>query len=774
MIKYRIPYFDKSNNSWRVELSTSSYTGDPITLNTTEGQGCTISHVGSQDPFEPVIVSNAKFTILKHNLGLVDVKEFKNSYDKDWSVDVYKNNSLFWTGYLTPDGIQEYYQSLPYDVELTATDGLKLLQGTTYVTNNWPLPTGVTNRSFISHIRDILFNSNQLGKPLPIHWVGYLKQSQSGGILNDAFTDCTYSPSGEGYTDFNGNKYSSYFIMDNYLRALQSRIYQFKGKWVVERINDIRTGTFNYIEMSTEYDGTSIPTLTSGTETRTAHIGALPGDIDDGAYTLNLPGLKRVTVTYENGVGENVMPNGTFDSALFAPIQWHPSNSDVTIQRVDSINGRAGKSLEVTFPADSPGWFRVEDLALRQGTGGVQHRLPIDTATIYKRMSLGFTLMPQNGFPYSASDGSIQWDLKPFVFRIELTKVTTFNIETIYTLNENGFWIPKPTGGDFQRFGYGGVTSGSNYVMSMHFTGNSIVGDWINYSLNGAEIVRVNCPQQYSNDLIGFLNYAGQYMVDNGGGNVLSFNVSGSPSDYLFNLIVDGHGSGQTHVSDFGQSTSNRDGSINLLPESGSRVGDVIQINFDKFQGVKLPDFATDPNFSHCELNWFFYVKQGQRYTLDDVYVTLDENNEVYDYEYTSSRFTANEDYTQRIGTSKNGMYKTNVMSAFFNSVLEAPYIDTNGYTGTLADITARTIIRYRSKSLEMFEGVLLGDNFEFGTIYTIEGFDSKKMLPLSASYNTESGTTQVTLVELNLGDESFTRKFYGSNDKPLSNEIIN
>src|SRR5690606_16797682 len=131
---------------------------------------------------------------------------------------------LEWTGYLMPDGVMEYYQDLPYEVELTATDGLKLLQGKEYSTNNWLLPEGFNQRCMISYIRDAIFKSDQLNKPLPIRWVGTLKNLWSSPGF-DAFTQMVWSPRGEGYTDFNGNRFSTYFILENWLRATQCRMY---------------------------------------------------------------------------------------------------------------------------------------------------------------------------------------------------------------------------------------------------------------------------------------------------------------------------------------------------------------------------------------------------------------------------------------------------------------------------------------------------------------------------------------------------------------------
>lgn len=775
MVKYTTQYFDLQNNGWRLELSNLSYLGEPINFNTSQSSGAVVKYTGSDDPFEPVISSTLEFTILKHSLGMVDISEFKNSNERDWSVDLYLNDDLFWTGYLVPEGIMEYYQSLPYDVQLVATDGLKSLTGRVYSTNNWLLPDGILNRSFISHVRDILFMTSQLGKPLPIRWIGDFKQYIDVSNQPDAFTQTIYSPSGQGYTDFNGNSYSSYFILENYLRSLNCRIYQCMGKWRIERIPDITTGTYDWSEIDTTFSPTITPVLTTGTETNIKNIGT-DVLVDNGAYTINLPGVKSVTATYEANKSENSLPNGTFDSSLFAPFNWYASNPDLEVAQVDSINGRSGYSAELLFPINSTGSGRVETFALRDGVGGNELRMPLDTATMYKRMSLGFTIMPQNGFPFFTDTGLISWlDDKPLKIRVELTAYGT--TDRVFVLNENGFWIPKPDGQAFDRFAYNKSETSTQITIGSSFQGNVMVGDSISFQYDTEPVVTAVAGKEFSGDLEGFLNYAGQFFVDHSFGKITSFGVGSlGTGQWLLNVIgpyASAINPDKWTVS-YNLSNTNRDGSINILPED-SKIGDVITINFDKFQGVKLPDFKDDPGYKYSALNWFFYVNQGQKYTLDDVYITFDDNNEVYKYEYESANFTDTLDYSLKIGSSTNGFYTTNIMSSYDKSYLESKYIDgVSGYIGTIQDVFARKIITMRSKSLELFEGKLLGSGFNFNTIYTVQGIDGKKFLPLSAAYNTETSETDIGCVEMNIGDNSFTRTFYGSNDKPLSNEIIN
>lgn len=58
--------------------------------------------------------------------------EFSLSEETSWYVEVYKNGSIDFKGYLLPDGVQDYYLDPGYPFKLTATDGLPSLKG-----NKW-------------------------------------------------------------------------------------------------------------------------------------------------------------------------------------------------------------------------------------------------------------------------------------------------------------------------------------------------------------------------------------------------------------------------------------------------------------------------------------------------------------------------------------------------------------------------------------------------------------------------------------------------------------
>src|SRR3546814_6112667 len=110
-----------------IALLLADYDGDPFAVLSVKNS-YKIGYDCGDDPFESII--NSKIEIGRYNQGQIDILELQLAGDRDIKVEAYiaDTNTLYWTGYLIPDGIQNYFRATPYELNLTATDGLKLLQ----------------------------------------------------------------------------------------------------------------------------------------------------------------------------------------------------------------------------------------------------------------------------------------------------------------------------------------------------------------------------------------------------------------------------------------------------------------------------------------------------------------------------------------------------------------------------------------------------------------------------------------------------------------------
>lgn len=205
----------------------------------------------------------------------------------------------------------------------------------------------------------------------------------------------------------------------------------------------------------------------------------------------------------------------------------------------------------------------------------------------------------------------------------------------------------------------------------------------------------------------------------------------------------------------------------------GTKIDDIIRIDFNRNNSIILPKPAAPLEAGDtCDIKIYFRVADGQRYTLDFIYINIDNNNDVYESTYTVSKNTAVDERTLQISSSFGGYMLSNFMSSWDRSDEECYFKDGDFYTGTLTGLTANTIMRYLYKSSKIFNGTIDVQNelWSFDEIYEVQSLTGKKFLPLNASYNTEKAEISLVAMECRNDDVSLAEKHYGSNDEQLSN----
>jgi hypothetical protein len=429
MVKYRVLYRDHFNNACRVDILTSAYSGAPIMLRGIEGQACTISYDCGDDPYEPIVNSKASINIHQEEHLPINISELQEADDRDFTVEFYINDVLNWKGFVIPDGIQQTFQSAPFDVNITATDGLMLLDGINYSHDN--LDGG---RCPINYFRRILFSESNLGLMLPIRWVCSLTNPAFPG--EDVFSgSVTWSPRGEGFTDYNGNYKSCLYIIENMLRSFQCRMHQSEGIWKIERVNDIVSGTVVYKEVQA-----TLGPLVVSTSSSVSILKTIGGDdnfdyrfIEEDALITVIPGLKSVKTTYEQDQRENILPNGNMDivSLGIAPIYWgFNAGTSASMESVGSLSMAEGSAVKITNDASAPvATFQLTD-----------EYFPIDTDVLYTYINFGFKFSIISGATTEGPEQYIVWDSTPFSFIMIYDDGANF-----WYLNEFGFWVENVT-----------------------------------------------------------------------------------------------------------------------------------------------------------------------------------------------------------------------------------------------------------------------------------------------------------------------------------------
>lgn len=777
-VKYTIPYRSIDDTQWRVDILHDAWDGDAIAVRGFGGNACTIEYDGgTDDPFDnPIVSSKANIQLI--NQGEVDMDEIQFAGDRDFVVEVYRNGLLRWKGYLITDNIQQPYLSTPYVVQLSAIDGLNMLEGIEFSIANLPAPSGGAIRCPLNWLRLCLFRDQNLGLPLPIRWVIDLESVETED--DPIAGQMTWSPYGDGiiagtYIDESGNTQFIYqncrYIVEGVVKAFGCRIFQADGAWWVVRSNDILPQEITYKECEATL---GLPTIT----THTLDIGRaiVPhseqiGDyrfIKEDALITVKPALGMVDVEYDADIRENVLPNGGFDAWVSGGLlHWGfeaVDNDSPIYSEHESLTGRGGKAVVLSngefFPATEDAIFGL--------VGG----LPMDASLLFKRITLGFVVMPYN-FPTESGepDKQINWAYNSLKLQVEYVIAGSGGLPERYYLNRYGFWIK---GGDGGVFNLVSQTTNGDGSETWHFTGTPLEGNKVVFN--------------WTDPIAGFLTRTFDITSATGGSleQTLIMMFDGLGFQGRYTLVV-------TSTTDIEVTTEYdeefewrethleagtgvlSDLTIPIYVESAFNY-DVANVVFRGLGGnneILMPtpgplDGTQAGNIGKLYVR--FVIPPDIKYALDDVWVRVEEDNDVY---RVTSPVTGN-DTKQRItlgiSSSFSGFMVSNMMRSYHQS--NRDFVWTDGTTeASLTEHYARQVMRWRYKPSRIFNGTIntRTKDWSFIHLYLIYGFESV-FLPLKARYNTEICEVDLVAMEGRDDGEITDVKHYASNNMPLSN----
>ena len=426
-IKYQVLYKDFFQNQCTVNISTDAYTGDPISVRGVGTKACEIVRDCDDDPYATIINTKANINIYQSEDYDVDILELQIAQDKQFTVQVIIAGVTEFIGFLIPDGIQQTFQAAPYEINLTATDGIALLDTTNYTPG-----TIAGNRCVLLFLKDILFSPKHLGLILPIRWANTLT-NDAFPLEADVFSGSVrWANRGEGFTDYQGNYKTCLYILENLLKCMECRIVQVSGRWVIWRINDVVTGEFHMYETPAVLAGLVVNDIGLINVNKTFGDTNRKPIMEDAVLTV-LPGLKTVKTTYSQDERDNVLPNGNMDIYIAeagAPLYWgFNTGTTATTEQYNSLSNSTGNSVKITNLAGQP------TATFQLSTG----ELPIDTDVLYTYINFGFKFTIISGATVD-SNGIIQWA------STNNSIIVRYNDgATLWYLNENGFWVKTVT-----------------------------------------------------------------------------------------------------------------------------------------------------------------------------------------------------------------------------------------------------------------------------------------------------------------------------------------
>ncbi|MGL5261195.1 MAG: hypothetical protein ACRC9P_02300, partial [Bacteroides sp.] len=126
-LKYIIPFKSILNNSVEVHFLLRDYKGSPVELKGT-GEPLTLSIDDDDFLYTPIRTSSCKINIF----GSDYLQELFSTDYTQWKINIIRNKSLVWTGYIKPEIYTQDYTSDKFELNIEAVSALSVLENMEY------------------------------------------------------------------------------------------------------------------------------------------------------------------------------------------------------------------------------------------------------------------------------------------------------------------------------------------------------------------------------------------------------------------------------------------------------------------------------------------------------------------------------------------------------------------------------------------------------------------------------------------------------------------
>ena len=216
-IKYIMQFTSDRGNEIRIEVLKKDYQGEVIYKSLGGSPSLSI------EQGDGVIKGSSLVFAMQADIE-GELQELYTTDNKQFKVNMYRNEVLSWQGYILPELYSEEYVDAPYDVSVTATDQLATLKAITY-------QRGDVNVSLSTIIEDIL-SFTQISVPVTYHQnLSALRKGEVPMLVDSHISQAAY------------NGYSCYDVLNNILLSCNCCIMQINGEWL---ITSLTNSTTNY------------------------------------------------------------------------------------------------------------------------------------------------------------------------------------------------------------------------------------------------------------------------------------------------------------------------------------------------------------------------------------------------------------------------------------------------------------------------------------------------------------------------------------------------
>lgn len=368
-------FYNCLNESMYIELYKKDVVPDDVT--TLLANSFSVNYpTGEGDKFDPIISCEAKLSITLYPENDQEFDDFIVTSPDEWKIIAYDDQQVVFVGFLTPGEGRSEFQDKPYDITLSAVDGLGLLKGVPLTKDDSTNFTGVN--LIIDYVIAIL---NKTGLGLNLRLFSNIVEGTMQDRTQNTQAD-TFNQTGLHARTFLSNPltFSSCYVCLERLLSEYFTLYQWHGKWVILRIGELQENVGAKI-WHTEYNSAGVIVEANQNMYDPAAVGRdrMIHPVDISQFVSSNFAVKSSRYTYNYSVWPELPTNNKFERGTIisnsnGPVYEQDENGDDTATQIGTFQDyfiddwtfgtfAAGPSAISNLPAlaagiDFPGWRR--------------------------------------------------------------------------------------------------------------------------------------------------------------------------------------------------------------------------------------------------------------------------------------------------------------------------------------------------------------------------------------------------------------------------------
>lgn len=230
-----IDFYSCLNEKLHIELYRKDVVPDEVT--TLLANSFSVNYpTGEGDKFDTIISCEAKLSLSLYPENDQDFDDFIVTFPDEWKMIAYDDDQIIFVGFLTPGEGRAEFQDKPYDISISAVDGLGLLKGVPLTKGDNTSFTGVN--LIIDYVLAIL---NKTGLELNLRLFSNIVEESMEDRTQNEQAD-TFNQTGLHARTFLANAitFSDCYKCLEKILSEYFCIYQWYGKWVILRIGELQ------------------------------------------------------------------------------------------------------------------------------------------------------------------------------------------------------------------------------------------------------------------------------------------------------------------------------------------------------------------------------------------------------------------------------------------------------------------------------------------------------------------------------------------------------